>query len=394
MTALYICYQSISDPLTRTQVVAYLEGLVRGGHRMVLLTFEPEPLSSVRESEIREELLGLGVVWAWLKYHKRPSVPATAFDMANGVRRGYQLARQHQVDLFHVRGHVAALMGLWLKRFCGKRLLFDIRGFLAEEYVDAGIWPADGWLFRMAKRWERTIVRASDGFVVLTQAARQKLMSEYSASVRGKPLATIPCCVDLRAMRTARVRPKESNHFVYIGKFGGWYWTEALACFMSAARELRPGLQLRVFTQTPREVAEGELATFGLRDGVTVSCAEPGELPGLIRSALAGLCFIRPTESKKASSPTKLGDYLAAGLPVAGTAGIGDVDQLLLANQTGVLIPASPTTSDYRVAAADLLALAAADDIGTRCQWVAHTHLDLATVGWPSYLSVYDAIMN
>ena len=43
MTALYLCYQSIHEPLTRTQVVAYLEGLAAAGHRIVLLTFEPPP---------------------------------------------------------------------------------------------------------------------------------------------------------------------------------------------------------------------------------------------------------------------------------------------------------------------------------------------------------------
>ena len=31
MTALYICYQSIREPLTETQVVAYLKGLAGGG---------------------------------------------------------------------------------------------------------------------------------------------------------------------------------------------------------------------------------------------------------------------------------------------------------------------------------------------------------------------------
>ncbi len=46
-------------------------------------------------------------------------------------------------------------------------------------------------------------------------------------------------------------------------------------------------------------------------------------------AAQLGLSFVRPCPSKVSSSPTKIGEYLAAGLPVISTAGIGDVDELL-----------------------------------------------------------------
>jgi hypothetical protein len=48
------------------------------------------------------------------------------------------------IDIVHARSHVAALIGALVKRFTGVRLIFDFRGFLADEYVDSGNWRANG----------------------------------------------------------------------------------------------------------------------------------------------------------------------------------------------------------------------------------------------------------
>ena len=52
MTVLYICYPSVQEPLTRTQVVAYLEGPSAAGLEIVLLTFEGFAISREREAQI------------------------------------------------------------------------------------------------------------------------------------------------------------------------------------------------------------------------------------------------------------------------------------------------------------------------------------------------------
>ena len=71
------------------------------------------------------------------------------------------------------------------------KLLFDIRGFMPEEYTDAGVWPEGGAIYRAAKRAERWLLRVSDGFVVLTEKARDILFATET-----KPVEVIPCCVD------------------------------------------------------------------------------------------------------------------------------------------------------------------------------------------------------
>ena len=57
-----------------------------------------------------------------------------------------------------------------------------------------------------------------------------------------------------------------------------------------------------------------------------------------LRAADIGLSFIKPSYSKLASSPTKIAEYLASGLPIICNAGIGDLDVLIEGDRVGVLV--------------------------------------------------------
>ncbi len=86
------------------------------------------------------------------------------------------------------------------------KLLFDIRGFFPEEYTDAGIWPENGLLYRSAKRIEKWLMKEADGFVVLTEKAREILFPESSENGKdklGRPVEVIPCCVDFERFADA-----------------------------------------------------------------------------------------------------------------------------------------------------------------------------------------------
>src|SRR4051812_5343930 len=96
LRALYICYLSLEDPLVHTQVVAYLEGLIERGHVVHLLTFDG-PLAEERRSGLRDDLREKGIVWHSLRYHKRPSLVATVFDVLVGTAVATRLVRRHRL---------------------------------------------------------------------------------------------------------------------------------------------------------------------------------------------------------------------------------------------------------------------------------------------------------
>jgi glycosyltransferase involved in cell wall biosynthesis len=404
MSALYICYQSVLEPLTQTQVVSYLEGLANAGYRMLLLTFEPRPLTADETQLWRDRLKAKGIAWHWLRYHKAPTVPATAWDILAGIIFSCWLVDKHQVKLLHARAHVPGVMAIALKYITGARFLFDVRGFMAEEYVDGGVWPTNGLLFRITKWVECHIVSAADGVVVLTDAARALLSQWYPKELCNKPIEVIPCCVDLRNQEVPNdhesktPQTKKGPILAYAGKLGGWYPIAAIVDFLRILVELEPNSTMRIWTQSNPEEMRKLLVQHNLQDSVAFAHARPESLPALLASADIGLCFYSRNLSKACCSPTKVPEYLAAGLPVVCSSGIGDVDSLLTQSEKELGGPIgigflSCTAQAYRESMPRILRIVNDPETGGRCR-AAAKNFDLESVGWPRYRAVYRALLT
>ncbi len=396
LRSLYICYLSLEDPLVQTQVVAYLEGLARLGHRIHLLTYEPQ-LDAGRRSALRAELEGRGIVWHSLRYHKRPSLPATAYDALAGALLATRLVRRHRLEAVHARSHVPAASGLLAKRLTGCRLIFDIRGLMGEEYVDAGRWRRDGLAHRITGWIQRVAIERADGIVVLTESVRRHL---FGSDDRRTTLV-IPCCADAHRLaedpgRTARLRKDlglaERAIVVYVGKLTAPYMDREMVEFFVAARRLERGLAFLALTQAPPESLVAELERAGVSDSdYRIARCEPAEIGDWLGMADFAICFCEPTFSRIASSPTKIGEYLAVGLPVVSGPGIGDGDEILGGLDVGVIVE-SFDEPGYEAAAERIRELASDPQCPARCRRVARKTFSLGQVGIPRYHRLYSEI--
>lgn len=404
MRTLYICYFGLREPLVQTQVLPYLRELMRDGVGVSLLTFEPELRRRWTDKELEEErarLASEGVEWVCLPYHKRPSLPATVYDIAAGARRASKLVAERGISVVHARNHVAAAMGLAVKRVRpGVRLVFDIRGFMAEEYVDAGVWPEGGYLFRLTKAAERRLLGAADAFVTLTERARDILFpGRADTDARGRPLEVIPCCVDMARFAAAdEVTREEARRelglegrtvFVYVGALGGWYLTDEMADFVAAAHGRHPDAFTMVLTQSPPEMMTQRLLARGVGESdYLVRKVSPNLVPRYLKAADVALSFIKPCYSKLASSPTKIAEYLASGLPVVNNAGIGDLDEVIEGDRVGALL--REFNRDAYLAALDEIDELRRDPgLHARCHESAVGRFDLRGVGGVRYRRLY-----
>jgi glycosyltransferase involved in cell wall biosynthesis len=403
MHTLYLCYFGLREPLVQTQVLPYLRQLVAGGVKVSLLTFEPEMRSGWSEGDIvvaRSRLLAEGIKWRLLPYHKRPSLPATLYDIAAGARYATRLAKREKIDVFHARSHVAAAMGALAKWRSGGWLVFDIRGFMPEEYVDAGMWKDNGLLYRGMKAIERELVKSSDAFIVLTEKAREILFPGCKGEDRrGRPIEVIPCCIDpLRfrgideSSRAVARREMNLDHrrvIAYVGSFGGWYLTDEMMSFFATAKARDRSTFVMVLTQSDAGEIERRLCDAGLREGdFFVSMVAPADVPRYLQAADMALSFIKPCYSKRASSPTKVAEYLACGLPVVSNAGIGDLDDLFESERVGAIVREF-TPKDYLGALDEINRLQSDQNLRGRCREVALARFDLNGVGGVRYRRLY-----
>lgn len=399
--SLYICYFGVREPLVQTQVLPYLRELVKGGHELSLLTFES--LENDGNGEIRYELASDGIEWHWLRYHKRPSVPATLFDIANGARLIRKLLSKKKFDILHSRSHVPMMMAALARRASGRKpkLLFDIRGFMPEEYVDAGIWPEGGAIYRNVKRAEKWLVSESDAFVVLTEVAREIMAETFG----DRPVEVIPCCVDLERFATAteasrsEIREKlgigDRFTLAYVGAFGGWYLTEQTADFFGVVKKKKPNSFALILTQSDPGMIRPLLVMRGFSENeFFIGKVPSAEIPKYLSAADAAVSFIKECFSKKASSPTKNAEYLACGLPIVVNDGIGDTTDLTTADGVGPVLYEF-TDAGYERAIEEIERMTRdRDGTAERCRESARKRFDLESVGGTRYRNLYERILS
>jgi glycosyltransferase involved in cell wall biosynthesis len=391
--SLYICYLSLTDPLARTQVVAYLAGLAERGHVIHLLTFETE-LNGPRRRELRAEMAQLGISWHGLRYHKRPSLPATIYDTFAGATVAWWLVVRHRLQLLHARSHVPLAMTMLARPFTRSRIVFDIRGLLADEYADAGRWDRDGAAYRITDWIQRVGLRRADGFVVLTERVRRQLWGET-------PPATahvIPCCADFDRLAASDIDVRAALGLgkrpimIYVGKLTGVYMDREMADFFAVARSANPDLAFMILTQSSAESIVDELRRAGIPErDYRIATAASQEVGAYLAAADFAICFCHPKPSLIAASPTKIGEYLAAGLPVVSGPDVGDTDAILRDERVGAIVPDFGEDA-YERAAAEMLRLAADDDARERCREVARRRFSLTGVGIPRYDALYRQI--
>jgi glycosyltransferase involved in cell wall biosynthesis len=210
----------------------------------------------------------------------------------------------------------------------------------------------------------------------------------------------IPCCVDLsRFTRSSLDRERVRRELgvsdrlvcVYAGSMGGTYAVAETAAFLAAARAADPRVFALVLTPSdPASIAvELDRAGLSTRD-YRLLHSPPDDVPRYLAAADVGLALARPGFARRATSPTKVAEYLAAGMPVIATTGIGDLDRLEQAG-VGVLLPRFDPAA-FKHAFAAVQALRRDPDLGERCRRDARTQYDLHTVGGLRYRRLYTAL--
>jgi glycosyltransferase involved in cell wall biosynthesis len=399
MSILYISYDGILEPLGQSQVLAYLTRLAHN-HKIHLVSFEKteEWADENARERIFRMILSAGITWHPLRYHKRPSALATAWDIFCGISLSFWLVRRNKINIIHARSYVASVMALTVKRLTGIKYIFDMRGFWADERVDGGLWPRNGSLFRIAKNFERRFLLSADHVVSLTYAAHHEMQQFDYLKLQMPPITVIPTCTDLDLFKPDEKYNKsieKGAQFFKIGYVGSvnvsYMFDETLSFFKLILKSI-PNARLHILNRSDHEYIQERLTFHQINStSILLEKVSHGDVAQAMNTMDAGIFFIKKVYSKIASAPTKLGEFLGCGIPCIGNSGVGDMAAILEKEHVGVAIN-DFSENAMREAVDRIITLSREPDIKQRCRKVAIKHFSL-DLGVARYSEIYNSLL-
>ncbi len=390
---LYISYMGLLKPLGKSQVYRYLAEL-SNDHNISLISYEdPDELKDTERFEtLQEDVEAAGIEWHPLTYHSSPSVPATIWDLSAGFVVARRVIRNNNIDVVHTRSYVPSILGLLCKRLFGTKFVFDMRGFLPDERVDGGIWEEDSRIYRTGKWFEKQFFENADVVVSLTEAGIEAIRAFDHVDTSSTKFEMIPTCVDLELF-TPQPDDRESFVLGYVGSVGTWYlFDDVLECF-ELLQERKPNSRLLILNQGDHDYVRERLAEFDIDESaVELKAVDHEEVPAEMNRTDAGIFFYTPTFSKKGTSPTKMGEFLACGIPCLSNAAVGDVESILEGNDVGIALKSFDMEAKER-AVDRLLELSAEPATAERCREVAKSYYSLEA-GVQDYDKIYRSVVD
>lgn len=356
MKILYLSYDGMTDPLGQSQVIPYLTGLSSKGYTITIVSCEKNSKLKERGAYIKNILKENNISWHYVNYIEKPPIISTLLNILRLYRKTLNLQEKNNFEIVHCRSYIPALLGLSLKKKFNLKFIFDMRGFWADERVEGNIWSLQNnihkKIYGFFKRKEIDFLNHADYTIALTENAKDEIHSWKTISKQAIKIQVIPCCTDLTLFSQKSVthiqREKlrrdlgitEPNFVLsYLGSIGTWYMLEEMLEFFKCLLKTKPNaIFLFITADKPEQIERAaEKAKISL-EKIIIKSASREMVPQLLSLSSISIFFIKPSYSKKASSPTKMGEIMSMGIPLITNAGVGDVDLIMQKSESGLVI--------------------------------------------------------
>ncbi len=353
---LYLSYDGMTDPLGQSQVLPYLIGLTKEGFNFHIISFEKQHRFEMNKDHIQKICDDSNIIWHPNSYTQKSPLFTTIWDVYRMKKLAKKLNKDSQFHIVHCRSYISALVGLSMKKQYGTKFIFDMRGFWADERIDGGLWDLNNPIFRLVykyfKKKEVSYFQNSDYTISLTQNGKTEIESWDIFKNNPPKIQIIPCCVDLELFNPESIDQSSKNNLKsklglknedyvigYVGSIGTWYMLSEMLDYFKVLKIENPFAKFLFVTgEKPEKIYKVvEQKQIDNKDIIITSCLHK-DVPLNISLFERSIFFIRPTYSKKASSPTKQGEIMAMGIPLVCNYGVGDTDEIVKKYKAGSVV--------------------------------------------------------
>ena len=356
----YLSYDGLTDPLGQSQILPYIYRLnKRSSFKFTIISFEKRKTYQ-KLLGIEEELFSRNINWLPLKYTKTPPILSTIWDIFKLKITLLKIRKNDTIDLIHCRSYITSLIALCFKKSYNIPFIFDMRGFFADERIDGKIWNKENDLFKVLykffKKKESEFLQKSNHTISLTGAGKKEIYSWGLPNL--SPITIIPCCTDKNLFNRDNIKDirKElkinENDFIisYVGSIGTWYMLDEMLEFFKVLLLKKSNAKFLFITKDSRyKIYQKCLQKNISKSSIIIKESSREMMPSYLGLSNFSIFFILPAYSKKASSPTKMGEIMNLGIPIICNSGVGDVDEVMEKSMPELIVKKFTNTEYERV---------------------------------------------
>lgn len=400
MNVIYLSYDGMTDPLGQSQVIPYVKGLSQKGHKMTIVSFEKTDRLAKYKTEIEKELKDYDIIWYPFIYKRGLFLISTLINLIVAAFFLKKYIKENHVEMLHCRSYISSILGLYFKNTLGTKFIFDMRGFWADERKEAGMLN-NSLLYGLFKKLERNFIIKSDAIISLTQKAIEEMKTwNYVEESSHSKFYHISTCCNLHEYSKARESnmvelPNDKLNLIYIGSIGPWHSIDDIKMFIKTVYYHCPNSHFTLILNQGSDTLYDFISIENMEHSrFTIESLSHKDIPGALANKHIGFFFIPPTFAKMASSPTKMGEMLAAGLPIITGHSIGDVDMLVRDNNIGYIVNDN-SPEEYRSAVDYVTKLISNNKqvLAARCNKVATNYFSMSKA-IESYNGIYNNLTN
>jgi hypothetical protein len=322
---LYLTVDGLLEPLGFSQVVRVVELLAKRGRPYDIISLEREKdlAQEHRVRDLRVRLAKVGIGWTHFAFRSSGGSRDAVANEAQLVSCALAHVARGTTQAIHARSYHGAMAALVCKTVKSVPYVFDARSYWFDERLEEGKWLTTPVKVGFARGIERQLYAQAAGVVTLTE-----LQAE---DVRGGKFGTqpqaicIPTLADFDDFQRRAVTPsvpaslekmlRAKKVVGIVGSINRSYLVDETLELAQKFLQLDLRHHLLVLSQQHEEYARRFEARGLKKTQWTVISARHETMPDWLSLMDWGMLLLNPTSpAKRASMPTKLGEFFASGV--------------------------------------------------------------------------------
>lgn len=385
---LYISLDGIMEPLGQSQVLKYLEKLSEN-YEISLISFEK--LNDLENTKLLNETIkkcsDKSIKWYRLNYRNGYFGLGQIINIFSLFFIPFYILIKKNIAIMHIRSYMPGIFLPILSLVFKYKLIFDIRGFWADEKHDRHNWKKQSFKYKFFKKLEKYLIDKASYIVTLTESSKKIIAQNFNkpkSSIR-----VIPTCVDLSEFkRLMTIKDSRSLTIGYLGSVDTAYDFKKFCFFVSQINDnFKAQINLKILTkQSHNEVMK--LIDLKSLEGVNfdIKFVERQHLSKELSSFDILGFYLKENFSISASMPTKIAESLSCGIPIVCNSFNTDIKQLIESNRIGLTYNFDDEFSESNLK--KLLSLINDPQTPERCSNVAKEYFSI-DIGVRNYASLY-----